>query len=58
MTKYLKRMFEHLCNHLKYGFNNGSIRSSLTVFRQKTQEGRDFRLAYLYLYFKWIIQSI
>lgn len=37
-------MFECICNHLKYGFNKGNIRSAITIFRQKAGEGHDFRV--------------
>lgn len=37
-------MFECICNHLKYGFNKGNIRSAITVFRQRSEEGHDFRV--------------
>jgi len=36
-------MFEAICNHLKYVTNKGNIRSAITIFRQRTQEGHDFR---------------
>ncbi len=37
-------MFECICNHLKYGFNKGNIRSAITIFRQRTGEEHDFRI--------------
>ena len=37
-------MFEAICNHLKYSTNKGSIRSAITVFRQRHEPGRDFRV--------------
>jgi len=38
-----KRMFEAMCNHLKYAGNKGNIRSAITIFRQRTEVGHDFR---------------
>ena len=36
-------MFEAICNHIKYGFNKGNIRSAITIFRHRFGEGHDFR---------------
>lgn len=36
-------MFEFLCIHMKYAFNKGTIRSAITVFRQKVTGSKDFR---------------
>lgn len=37
-------MFEAICNHLKYATNKGNIRSAITIFRQRTEAGHDFRV--------------
>lgn len=37
-------MFEAICNHLKYATNKGNIRSAITIFRQRTEPGHDFRV--------------
>lgn len=37
-------MFECICNHLKYGYNKGNIRSAITIFRQRTDQEHDFRV--------------
>ncbi|XP_069471112.1 nitric oxide synthase, inducible [Ambystoma mexicanum] len=39
-----KEMFEHICRHLKYASNNGNIRSTITVFPQRTDGKHDFRV--------------
>ncbi|XP_048338705.1 nitric oxide synthase, inducible-like, partial [Sphaerodactylus townsendi] len=39
-----KEMFEHLCQHLKYSTNGGNIRSTITVFPQRTDGKHDFRI--------------
>lgn len=36
-------MFEAMCDHLRYSINNGSLRSAITVFRQRTKPNHDFR---------------
>ncbi|XP_015277399.1 PREDICTED: nitric oxide synthase, inducible [Gekko japonicus] len=45
-----KEMFEHLCRHLEYSTNGGNIRSTITVFPQRTDGKHDFRI--------WNIQLI
>ncbi|NXM79089.1 NOS2 protein, partial [Serilophus lunatus] len=42
--KTAKEMFEHLCHHIQYATNNGNIRSAITVFPQRTDGHRDFRV--------------
>lgn len=37
-------MFEAICNHLKYVTNKGNIRSAITIFKQRTEPGHDFRV--------------
>lgn len=37
-------MFEALCTHIKYATNNGNIRSAITIFPQRSEPGRDFRV--------------
>ena len=37
-------MFEAICNHIKYATNKGNIRSAITIFRQRSQPGHDFRV--------------
>jgi nitric oxide synthase oxygenase domain/subunit len=39
-------MFEAICNHIRYSTNKGNIRSAITVFRQRTNDGpeKDFRI--------------
>ncbi|RNA17686.1 Nitric oxide brain [Brachionus plicatilis] len=37
-------IFEALCNHLKYATNKGNIRSAITIFRQRTEQGHDYRI--------------
>ncbi|XP_011410183.2 PREDICTED: nitric oxide synthase, endothelial-like [Amphimedon queenslandica] len=39
-----KEMFEALCDHLRYATNQGSIRSTITVFRHRTRANSDFRV--------------
>nr|XP_056721020.1 nitric oxide synthase, inducible [Euleptes europaea] len=39
-----KEMFEHLCRHLEYSTNGGNIRSTITVFPQRTDGKHDFRI--------------
>lgn len=36
-------MFECICNHLKYVFNKGNIRSAITIFRAKNYTSQNFR---------------
>ncbi|KAK3612606.1 hypothetical protein CHS0354_042115 [Potamilus streckersoni] len=37
-------MFEAICNHIKYGTNNGNIRSAITIFPPRTCERKEFRV--------------
>ena len=37
-------MFDAICNHIRYSFNNGILRAAITVFRQRTEPNRDFRV--------------
>ncbi|GFR97300.1 nitric oxide synthase, partial [Elysia marginata] len=37
-------MFEALCNHIKYATNKGNLRSAITIFPQRKEGRRDFRL--------------
>ncbi|CAF0772283.1 unnamed protein product [Brachionus calyciflorus] len=37
-------IFEAICNHLKYATNKGNIRSAITIFRQRIDQGHDFRI--------------
>ena len=32
------RMFEAICDHIRYATNKGNIRSAITVFPQKTSQ--------------------
>ena len=41
-TNYF-RMFNALCEHIKYGTNSGNIRSAITLFRQRTDPKYDFK---------------
>ncbi|XP_078535483.1 nitric oxide synthase, inducible [Lissotriton helveticus] len=43
-TTTAKEMFEHICRHLKYASNNGNLRSTITVFPQRTDGKHDFRV--------------
>lgn len=40
----ISRMFEFIIKHLEYAFNNGKIRSTITVFRHRTKKENDFRI--------------
>ncbi|NP_001098407.1 nitric oxide synthase 2a, inducible [Danio rerio] len=42
--KTAEDMFHALCTHLKYATNGGNLRSAITVFPQRTDEGHDFRV--------------
>ncbi|KAM5273466.1 nitric oxide synthase, inducible [Ctenodactylus gundi] len=42
--KTAQEMFEHICRHLRYSTNNGNIRSTITVFPQRTDGKHDFRV--------------
>ncbi|KAK3768095.1 hypothetical protein RRG08_004637 [Elysia crispata] len=37
-------MFEALCNHIKYATNKGNLRSAITIFPQRKEGRRDFRV--------------
>uniref|UniRef100_A0A8C4XFC7 Nitric oxide synthase, inducible n=1 Tax=Erpetoichthys calabaricus TaxID=27687 RepID=A0A8C4XFC7_ERPCA len=37
-------MFEHICSHIKYSTNKGSIRSAITIFPQRRKGRGDFRV--------------
>ncbi|KAG8182789.1 hypothetical protein JTE90_018662 [Oedothorax gibbosus] len=39
-----REMFEAVCNHIKYATNKGNIRSAITIFPQRTDGVRDFRV--------------
>ncbi|XP_020029612.2 nitric oxide synthase, inducible isoform X1 [Castor canadensis] len=39
-----QEMFEHICRHLHYATNSGSIRSAITVFPQRSDGKHDFRV--------------
>uniref|UniRef100_A0A6Q2WR08 Nitric oxide synthase, inducible n=1 Tax=Esox lucius TaxID=8010 RepID=A0A6Q2WR08_ESOLU len=39
-----KDMFQFLCEHLKFATNGGNIRSAITVFPQRVDDRRDFRV--------------
>ncbi|XP_030078359.1 nitric oxide synthase, inducible [Microcaecilia unicolor] len=39
-----KEMFEHICRHIKHATNKGNIRSTITVFPQRTDGKHDFRV--------------
>uniref|UniRef100_I3MY94 Nitric oxide synthase n=1 Tax=Ictidomys tridecemlineatus TaxID=43179 RepID=I3MY94_ICTTR len=39
-----QEMFEHLCRHIRYATNNGNIRSTITVFPQRSDGKHDFRV--------------
>uniref|UniRef100_UPI00398EFA45 nitric oxide synthase, inducible-like n=1 Tax=Pristiophorus japonicus TaxID=55135 RepID=UPI00398EFA45 len=39
-----KEMFEHMCRHIKYATNDGNLRSTITVFPQRTDGKHDFRI--------------
>ncbi|XP_055513563.1 nitric oxide synthase 2b, inducible [Leucoraja erinacea] len=39
-----KEMFEHICTHLKYASNDGNLRSTITVFPQRSDGKHDFRV--------------
>ncbi|XP_038181308.1 nitric oxide synthase, inducible [Arvicola amphibius] len=39
-----KEMFQHICRHVLYATNNGNIRSAITVFPQRSDGKRDFRV--------------
>ncbi|CAL1546256.1 unnamed protein product, partial [Lymnaea stagnalis] len=37
-------MFEAICKHIKYGTNNGKLRSSITIFPKRLESRPDFRV--------------
>ncbi|XP_057214123.1 nitric oxide synthase, brain [Triplophysa rosa] len=37
-------MFNYICNHIKYATNKGNLRSAITIFPQRTDGKRDFRV--------------
>ncbi|KAH9512563.1 hypothetical protein Btru_038798 [Bulinus truncatus] len=37
-------MYEALCNHIKYATNKGNLRSAITIFPQRKEGRRDFRV--------------
>ena len=37
-------MFEAICEHIKYSYNNGAIRPTITVFRKRQEGLPDFRV--------------
>jgi nitric-oxide synthase len=37
-------MFDAICSHIRYAYNGGIIRSAITVFRQRTEPDKDFRI--------------
>nr|BAF73722.1 nitric oxide synthase [Ambigolimax valentianus] len=37
-------MYEALCNHIKYATNKGNLRSAITIFPQRKDGRRDFRV--------------
>ncbi|XP_006170481.1 nitric oxide synthase, inducible isoform X2 [Tupaia chinensis] len=39
-----QEMFEHICRHLRYATNDGNIRSTITVFPQRSDGKHDFRV--------------
>ncbi|XP_043922256.1 nitric oxide synthase, brain-like [Protopterus annectens] len=42
--KSAQEMFEYICNHIKYATNDGNIRSTITIFPQRTDGKSDFRI--------------
>uniref|UniRef100_A0A4W3I4F6 Nitric oxide synthase n=1 Tax=Callorhinchus milii TaxID=7868 RepID=A0A4W3I4F6_CALMI len=39
-----QEMFDHICTHLRYASNDGNLRSTITVFPQRTDGKHDFRV--------------
>ncbi|XP_030632223.1 nitric oxide synthase 2b, inducible [Chanos chanos] len=39
-----KEMFNYLCDHIRFATNGGNLRSAITVFPQRTDSERDFRI--------------
>ncbi|XP_043560201.1 nitric oxide synthase, brain-like isoform X1 [Chiloscyllium plagiosum] len=40
----VEEMFTYICNHIKYSTNKGNIRSAITIFPQRSDGNRDFRI--------------
>ncbi|XP_059507248.1 nitric oxide synthase 1-like [Stegostoma tigrinum] len=40
----VEEMFTYICNHIKYSTNKGNIRSAITIFPQRSDGNRDFRV--------------
>ncbi|XP_038631288.1 nitric oxide synthase, brain-like [Scyliorhinus canicula] len=40
----VEEMFTYICNHIKYSTNKGNIRSAITIFPQRSDGNKDFRL--------------
>ncbi|XP_069502059.1 nitric oxide synthase 3 isoform X1 [Ambystoma mexicanum] len=38
------QMFNYICNHIKYATNKGNIRAAITIFPQRTDGQKDFRI--------------
>ncbi|TRY71240.1 hypothetical protein DNTS_014985, partial [Danionella cerebrum] len=39
-----EEMFQMLCNHIQFATNGGNLRSAITVFPQRTEEQREYRV--------------
>jgi len=52
-------MFDCLCEHMRYAYNKGNIRSAITVFKQKTEPGHDFRypIQFSQIKFKYFLRN-
>ncbi|XP_077456811.1 nitric oxide synthase 1 isoform X2 [Stigmatopora argus] len=37
-------MYNYICNHIKYATNKGNLRSAITIFPQRTDCNRDYRV--------------
>uniref|UniRef100_A0A674CZC3 Nitric oxide synthase n=1 Tax=Salmo trutta TaxID=8032 RepID=A0A674CZC3_SALTR len=42
--KTTQDMFQFLCEHLQFATNGGNLRSAITVFPQRKEDGHDFRV--------------
>ncbi|XP_041051420.1 nitric oxide synthase, brain-like isoform X2 [Carcharodon carcharias] len=42
--KTVEEMFTYICNHIKYSTNKGNIRSAITIFPQRSDGKKDFRV--------------
>ncbi|XP_078067325.1 nitric oxide synthase 1-like [Mustelus asterias] len=42
--KTVEEMFTYICNHIKYSTNKGNIRSAITIFPQRSDGNKDFRV--------------